>query len=215
MLDVEMDAAKGWRKTLRARIYSDDAAMFESHLLHSFMAFCQPENPEEEFLLMENAFGIFEGPSSQKINLLTGKTEAIVYTEYQNFAPVSPRLIIILRSIMLPFPGDDCVHQDLRRRLMDAMRSAHLEPDKAGSILQDLPVRPCATVYEGPVINSPDSYSKNDRFNFQCFTLSSAHTKTINNLLLEEVCQTSSIVCNSPISLRASMENSLRLKLPV
>lgn len=49
MLGLKMDAAKTWRRTLRAQIYPDDALMFELHLLHSYMSFCQPQNTEEEF----------------------------------------------------------------------------------------------------------------------------------------------------------------------
>ncbi|KAF7590409.1 hypothetical protein BBP40_002911 [Aspergillus hancockii] len=34
--------------------------MFELHLTHSFMVFCLPEYSEDEFLLTQNAYGIFE-----------------------------------------------------------------------------------------------------------------------------------------------------------
>ncbi|KAL5332554.1 hypothetical protein BJX70DRAFT_392894 [Aspergillus crustosus] len=96
-----------------------DAMMFEVHLLHSFMTFCRPESLPEEFLLTENVFGIFEGPVSVKHDLWSQKTDAIVYTEHHNFVPLSPRLIIILRSTYLP----------------------------AGLVLEDLPVHPCKVKY--------------------------------------------------------------------
>ena len=201
MLGLEMDSEKTWRHTLHAQIYPDDAFMFELHLLHSYMSFCQPQNLEEEFLLTENAFGIFEGPSTEHDEVIS------VYTEYHNFAPISPRLLIVLRSALLPIPGDNGEYAELRSRFAAALRSHHLEPDKAGSILEDLPVRPCKKEYDQEVIDSPASFRKNDRFLFLCFKLSSAHMTTINNIFLEEAYSTSSIIYHSPVALRAAVEN--------
>ncbi|KAL3472134.1 hypothetical protein BJX99DRAFT_266210 [Aspergillus californicus] len=214
MLDMEMDPARTWQQTLRTEIYPDDAMMFELHLLYSFMSFCQPVKPEEEFLLTENSFGIFEGPSSVRHDLISGKTEATVYTEYHNFAPIAPRLIIILRSHFLPYPGDTGADQNIRRSVASALRSMHLDPDRADSILQDLPIRPCKPVYEAPEITSPASFSKNDQFQFLCFKLSSAHITTINNLFLEQGYSTSSIVFHSHVYLRAAIEKYLQDQTP-
>lgn len=70
--------------TLHAQIYPEDAFMFELHLLHRYMSFCQLQNIGEEFLLTENAFGIFEDPSTVHNEVIS------IYTEYHNFAPISP-----------------------------------------------------------------------------------------------------------------------------
>ncbi|KAL2841170.1 hypothetical protein BJY01DRAFT_257165 [Aspergillus pseudoustus] len=206
MLDLKMDAQKTWRQTLRKQIYPDDAMMFELHLLHSYMAFCQPANVNEEFLLTENAFGIFEGPSTVNHDIFTGKKEAAAYMEYHNFAPMSPRLIIILRSLILPIPGDKGNHAELRRSFAAAMKSVHLHPDKAGSVLEDLPIRPCKTAYKSENVDSTASFSVDDRFIFLCFKLSSVHISIINNLFIEEAYQTSSIVYHSATALRAAIE---------
>lgn len=107
LLDLEMDAQKSWRNTLVTQMYPDDALMFKLHLLYSFMAFCTPELLNDEFLLTQNAYSIFEGPGSVLLNPLSGKIEPIIYTEYHNFVPVSPRLIIILRSHLLSSPGQE------------------------------------------------------------------------------------------------------------
>ncbi|KAL3455898.1 hypothetical protein BJX64DRAFT_271579 [Aspergillus heterothallicus] len=207
MLNLEMDAQKAWRYKLHEQVYPDDAAMLESHLLHSYMTFCQPDSAEEEFLLTENAFGIFEGPSTVQHDILTGKKTVQLYNEYHNFAPVSPRLIIILRSCILPFPGDKGNFSAIRRVFARALRSAHLRPDQAKSVLEDLPIRPCKTVYHNGTIESTASFSELDKFLFLCFKLSSAHIFTINNIFLEEACQTSSIVYHSRTFLRAAIEN--------
>jgi hypothetical protein len=207
LLDLEMDPGKAWRNTLRTRIYPDDAAMFEHHLHHSFMAFCRPELPEDEFLLTQNAFSIFEGPSTENVDALTGRTESVVYNEHHNFAPISPRLMIILRSHLLHVPGQSNALARAWDLVSEAVRSCHLYPDRAGSMLQDLPIHPCDTVYVHPGPETPASFHKNDQFRFRCFKLSSRHVAVINNLLLEEAYSTSSIVFHSPQSLKASIEN--------
>ncbi|KAL4974601.1 hypothetical protein BDW66DRAFT_161160 [Aspergillus desertorum] len=206
MLDLEMDAAKTWVKTLSLKVYPDDALMFYLHLSSSFMAFCSPENTEDEFLLTQNAYGIFEGPSSGKIDLATGKDEGVAYTEYHNFAPVAPKLLIVLRSHVLQHSGKDNMPDNLRRHMEAAMRAQHLCPERAGSILQDLPVQPCSVLYTH---KSSSSLHENDRFRFQCFKVSGAHVTTINNLLLEEAHHISSIVYHSPVALRSSLHKYL------
>ncbi|RAH68347.1 DUF4238 domain-containing protein [Aspergillus aculeatinus CBS 121060] len=135
ILDLELDdPRRSWRETLRRRIYPDDAAMFEHHLLHSFMAFGEPDDPPEEFLLTENAFGIFEGPCSTTVDPQSGLREVSVYTEFHTFAPLAPRLAIILRSHLLPFPGDQGLAQSLRASLVEAQRAAHHQPDEHRAI---------------------------------------------------------------------------------
>ncbi|KAJ6078409.1 hypothetical protein N7467_008162 [Penicillium canescens] len=189
-LDLDMDPARTWIDTLKTQIYPDDAMMMELHLIWSFLAFCEPINPGDEFLLTQNAYSIFEGPSTTRYNVITQKVEAISYTEYHNFAPISPRLIIILRSHLLHSEG----------------QSRHLNPDKAGSILHDLPVQPCGPIYTASDITSPASFRETDRFQFQCFKLSPHHTTIINNIFLEEAYITSSIVYHSQVSLKSILE---------
>ncbi|RHZ58906.1 hypothetical protein CDV55_105599 [Aspergillus turcosus] len=207
LLDLVMDPGKGWRDTLQTQMYPDDAAMFDHHLHHSFMAFCRPELPEDEFLLTQNAFSIYEGPSTENINVLTGRTESVVYNEHHNFAPISPSLIIILRSHLLPLPGQSNTRPRTWDLLAAGIRSSHLYPDRAGSMLQDLPIHPCDTVHVRPDPDALASFHKNDKFQFHCFKLSSRHVAVINNLLLEEAYSTSSIVFHSRQSLEASIEN--------
>lgn len=104
-LDLDMDPARDWIDTLKAQIYPDDAVMMQIHLTWNFIAFCEPTNPGDEFLLTQNAYSIFEGPSTTRYNVITQKADANFYTEYHNFAPISPRLIIILRSHLLQSEG--------------------------------------------------------------------------------------------------------------
>jgi hypothetical protein len=205
-LDLEMDPAKAWIETLKTRIYPDDAMMMILHLTHSFLALCEPMSSDDEFLLTENAYAVFEGPSTETLNPLTQESNHI-YNEYHNFAPLSPRLMIVLRSHLLG--SQDQVIGSILEPLLEAARSQHLYPDKAGSILQDLPIRNCDTVYAQKNITSIASLRPNDRFCFQCFKISSRHITVINNILLEEAYTTSSIVFHSQSSLKVNIERYL------
>lgn len=93
-----------------------------------------------------------------------------------------------------------------RNRLAVAVQSQHLNPDKAGSILHDLPVRPCRPMYTASEITSPTCFRETDKFLFQCFKLSRHHTTSINNIFLEEAHTTSSIIYHSQGSLKSSLE---------
>ncbi|KAJ5592213.1 hypothetical protein N7537_009117 [Penicillium hordei] len=213
-LDVNMDPERNWMNTLKTQMYPDDAMMMELHLIGSFIAFCEPSTSEDEFLLTQNAYCIFEGPSTEEIHPITRKVESN-YTEYHNFAPLSPKLIIVLRSHLLPSQGQDSDGlRKLREQFAVLIQSQHLHPDKAGSILQDLPIHPCHTIYAAPDITSATSlrasFRENDRFQFQCFKLPSRHMTIINNLLLEEAYLTSSIVYHSRESLKANLENYMK-----
>lgn len=210
-LDVEMDPERSWMHTLKTQMYPDDAMMMEIHIIWSFIAFCKPANSVDEFLLTQNAYSIFEGPSTIRMEPTTQQVKHS-YTEHHNFAPLSPRLIIILRSHLLPSQGqDNKALREFRNQFAMFIQSQHLHPDKAGSILHDLPIQPCATAYTAPDMRSSNhlraSFRKSDKFEFQCFKISSRHTTLINNIFLEEAQVTSSVVYHSRASLKASLEN--------
>ncbi|KAL4904113.1 hypothetical protein BDW74DRAFT_155100 [Aspergillus multicolor] len=216
ILELDMNGGKEWMKTLGSRIYPDDALMFELHVNWTFMSFCCPSDAEGEFVLTQNAYAIFEGPSSENLDLVTGKRNAIVYTQYHNFAPVTPKLMIVLRSHLLKHSRggeEDSFPETLRRSLEAALRAQHLHPDQAGSILQDLPIRPCEVAYKDRNSNPP-SFHKDDIFQFRVFRLSTAHVTTINNLFLEEAYAVPSIVYHSPAALRASLKHYLESEVP-
>jgi hypothetical protein len=211
-LDVEMDPARSWMRTLKAQMYPDDAMMMEIHIIWSFIAFCKPASSVDEFLLTQNAYCIFEGPSTIRMDPTTQQVKSHSYTEYHNFAPLSPRLIIILRSHLLPSQGpDNEALREFRNQFAMFTQSQHLHPEKAKSILQDLPIQPCHTSYTAPDMRSSKSlrtsFRKTDKFEFQCFKISSRHTTLINNIFLEEAHVTSSVVYHSRGSLKASLVN--------
>ncbi|KAK6435419.1 hypothetical protein LTR95_008389 [Oleoguttula sp. CCFEE 5521] len=191
-MDIEMDMTLQWTRDIMQRAYGDDAKMFIAHAQHSFLAFCRPEDEDEEFLLTANAYGIFEGPSSSLIDADTGLTAGGIRTEWHNFAPVSPTLMIVLRSNFLPGGKTGTLGISLYQQL----KNRHSHPDEAGSALQDLPVKCCTPVYIDSLgdrvneISDPGDMSDKDTFEFHCFPLPSRHVSLINTVMLEETPQT-------------------------
>lgn len=161
------------------------------------------------FLLTENAYFIFECPSTETINPLTQESNYI-YNEYNNFAPLSPRLMIVSRSHLVRSESQEI---DATRHVLDALleavRSHNLHPDQAGSISHS-PVRHC--IYVQPQITSTAAPDSNDRFCFQYFKIPSSHVihvTIINNFLLKEACTRSSIVYHLSATLSTSIEKYL------
>jgi hypothetical protein len=189
-LDLEMDPDREWCKTIFKIAYKPDATMFWLHVEQSYIAFCSPQNSQDEFLLTENAYGIFEGPQSISPSMWPNNARRGQYAEWHNFAPVSSSLLIVLRSTILP--GDVVGEGQDRTIEYKSILASFPFPEKAVSILQDLPVRRCATSYAIETdgrLEAVDDYagpSPHDHYTFQCFRLESKHINTINTLFLEE-----------------------------
>ncbi|KAK4494468.1 hypothetical protein PRZ48_014766 [Zasmidium cellare] len=171
--------------------------MFIVHMEQSYMAFCKPQCAGDEFLLTQNAFGISEGPNSGGMDPATGELDREILTEWHNFAPLSPTLLVILRNNCLP--GNDGGTTIEQSRMYDLLRFMHPSPEEAGSMLQDLPVRRSTLSYlnqkSGRVVTSNHHEpSPTDRYEFECFELGSPHVDLINSLFLEEALPTKSIV---------------------
>ncbi|KAK5676634.1 hypothetical protein LTS10_010935 [Elasticomyces elasticus] len=196
-LDVKMDSGLKWHKVIRQQAYEDHAEQFIYHAGLIHMAFCKPRSADDEWLLTDTAYSMFEGPSTEALQLITGQRKR-EYTEWHNFAPVSASLLIVLRSILLPGgivkPG-----AELRKALYQAGLRPHPNPKAATSLLQNLPVEQCSnsysTVRSGEfVINAGVcDYTPQDQFIFQCFELESTYVDRINGLFLEECAATTAI----------------------
>lgn len=215
ILDLNMDTGSSWTERILQELYPDDARWFILHLEFNYMAFCQPESSEQEFILTENAYCVFEGPSNPGLRLESGAVTPGIYTEWHNFAPVSPRLVIVLRSIFLPpLVGElPDAARNLFQDIYSAARARHLYPDAAGSMLQGMPIQKCAVEYK----NARDSnfqVHKDDIFIFRCIKLSPIHVSKINNIFLEEADCTSSIIYHSEAIFKQSIECYLRDTTP-
>lgn len=62
---------------------------------------------DAEFVLTENCYIIYEGPSTFCTDPTTGEIKDGVRTSYHEFSPISPRLMIILRRVLLPSSEED------------------------------------------------------------------------------------------------------------
>lgn len=189
------------------RAYPMDANWFFMHLQGFFLSFCTPKKTADEFLLTQNAFSAFEGPYSAGIR-----------TDYHRFAPVSPKIMIVLRSLLLPCAGVDEA-QEPRRMLLERTKSMHLDPYTAGSCLEDLPITGARNSYSqvvnGRVELLPTRMSRDKHvFIFPFFPLDHEHVQRINMICLEEASGTKAIVYKSRENLRTALDFYLTDRTP-
>ncbi|KAF7626843.1 hypothetical protein AFLA_014226 [Aspergillus flavus NRRL3357] len=218
-LDLEMDPDMQWIKKVHERAFPDDAMMFIHHMQSKFMAFCQPSSEEDEFILTHNAHGVFEGPSDVQIDPTTGGAIEGAYTEYHNFAPISAKLIIILRSSLLVDPSKEGAEdlQEEWENLREEVRKQHLFPDKAAvSLLESLPIKKrgnsYSTTINGKLVLKPNRGPRGeDRFYFTCFRISSYYVNLINSIFLEQATKGDTIVYRSKSALGRTLKSYLEI----
>ena len=205
-VDLDGDGPKSLAG-LTQRAYPMDARWFTALMQAFFIAFCTPEKTEDEFLLTQNVYSVYEGPTS-----------AGPWTDYHRFAPVSPKIMIVMRSLLLPLAGI-VEEDDTRQRLLESNKSQHINPDAAGSWLQDIPITRARNNYSqvvnGKVEPLPTRMSRDKNvFYFPFFPLDHVYVQKINMICLENSYDMSAIVYKSPDSLRAALEFYLMDKTP-
>ncbi|KAF4637367.1 hypothetical protein G7Y89_g714 [Cudoniella acicularis] len=222
ILEVVMDVEGEWEKTLMERMYPPDTLYFSMNTTFFYMALCTPRNEANEFLMTENGYGVHEGPVSTSTDLRTRKTTVSAYTEHHIFAHISPKLTIVLRSALLPLPVEDVDPET--KSFRELMRKMSLAPHnyltKAESFLQDLPVtkamNPYTKIVDGvpvPIVEGvAPIFTKNDRFYFKFFPISTEHVNKINTVLLEEASGTSIIAFNRRESVCHTLEYYLTME---
>ena len=207
-LEVKLDEdwVKGMEE-LSKRAYPMDARWFFMHLKAFFIAFCTPKRTDDEFVLTQNVYSVYEGPTS-----------AGPWTDYHRFAPVSSKIMIVMRSALLPCVGvkDE---DDNRQMLLDWNKSMHLDPTQAGSCLEDLPVSKARNNYsqviDGKVKPLPTKMSRDKHiFYFPFFHLDHEHVQKINIICLENASDTAAMVYKLQGSLRTALEFYLTDRTP-
>ena len=189
--------------------YPMDATWFVMHLQSSFLAFCTPRNDADEFLLTQNVYSCFEGPSG-----------ADLYSDYHRFAPISPKIMIVLRSNLLPCADvEEDENTTSMKRFLELTNSMHLDPSTAGSWLEDLPVirarNNYSQVVNGKVELLPTRVSRDKHiFHFPFISLDHEHVQKINMICLEQAARMKTIVYKSPDNLRTALEYYLTDKTP-
>ena len=198
-----------WEEELKKQAYPGDAEWMIHQLNNFYLSFCVPTDPEDEFILTENSYGVYEGPNS-----FNG------WHEWHTFAPISPRLIFVMRSQWLDqLPShlklDQKLYDNLeaeRKSLYETLLASYEDPVEAQSWLQDLPVNRPETSYpalrfvadKGTQCDS--GLSNNDAFTFKFSRVDSAHVQRINSIFLEEAINTQGFIFKSNTGLRRALE---------
>ena len=206
MLALKMDPQMKWMEWLREHAYPDDAMWFIAHCQMMYLALCTPSKPDDEFLLTENAYNIHEGPVSYFLDPVTKQMRPGSYTEFHMFSVISPKLMIVLRSCVLPVPEEDADEdtRTWRRNAFEQIAAQHNDPLNVRSMLEDLPISKARNTYtkivDGKVVllDGEDGLHRTDhKFCFRFFPISTEHTDRLNFIMLENAYHVSTIVFKS------------------
>ncbi|KAE8557503.1 hypothetical protein EYB25_002210 [Talaromyces marneffei] len=215
ILDLDMDAEGNWMTKLPELMFPEDAGMFIFHTQSSYMAFCTPAEIHDEFILTDQCYNLFEGPTNETFCARTGEYLGNTYLSYHDFGPVSPKLIIVLRSCLLPEPLDDMSPEIQKRRqwMHDGAAAQFPNPENIKSILSDLPVAKASNSYtrvvngrQELVPGASGTPRSNDRFCFRFWPISTKHVDTINSIFLDNLLQCRSIVFGSNTPFKRTLE---------
>lgn len=215
ILDLDMDAAGNWMIKLPELMFPADAQIFISHVQSSYMAFCTPADEHDEFILTDKCYNLFEGPTNDTFCARSGEYLGNTYLCYHDFGPVSPKLIIVLRSVLLPDPLEDIDPnvKKIRQDMHDAAAAQFPNPGCIQSILSDLPVARAQNSYtrvvNGKLELAPGAsgiLQSNDRFCFRFWPITSKHMNTINSIFLDNLSQCKSVVFSSKASFKQTLE---------
>ncbi|KAH6681370.1 hypothetical protein B0J14DRAFT_623366 [Halenospora varia] len=208
-----------WMEKLRKRIYPDDAEWFINNVQGFYMALMTPSNQEDEFLLTQNAYSIHEGAVTERFNPVTGKMECTAYTEFHLFASIAPRLLIVLRSYLLPVSQEDSdsTIKKHRKVLYEASVASHCHPEQAGSLLRDLPISKALNSYSKivdgrTVLINRGPIGANDSFGFTFFSTPEGYVFKINDIMLEESHRIDLIIFNNKAAAFKSLDHYLNFR---
>ncbi|CCX32574.1 Similar to hypothetical protein [Tuber melanosporum Mel28]; acc. no. XP_002837738 [Pyronema omphalodes CBS 100304] len=177
--------------------FRGDALWYIFHMTESYLAFCEPANSEDEFIITENGFGIHEGPTFYSIDEATGAQKDTSYTEYHKLAPLSPRLLLVLRS------------NYLRKENKEALRKRRMRPEvsNAKSLFEDLPVEPATPSY-GMALAQQFIAKDEHTFAFKIYKVSREYLDLFNGVLLQEA--TESITWRTDSAMQRTLDAFLK-----
>ncbi|KAI0451067.1 hypothetical protein F5B21DRAFT_488478 [Xylaria acuta] len=213
ILNLKMET-ENWKRELIDNMYQDDAAWFFMHSEMMYMAICTPSEPGAEFILTDNSYNVFEGPNTFVQNPTTGKFHDSGWTSFHEFAPLSPKLMIILRSNLLPVPEEDANprirawREEQRKEAVDDWYGASQQ-----SNLADLPIHKARNNYS-QVVNGRTQLlpgedgiqRKTDKFCFSFFPIDVEHVNKINLILFDNAHRCANIVFGSRDAFLKSLE---------
>ena len=215
ILDMVIDTERKWMDDLPKRIYPGDAELAITMIQGMYLALCTPSNPNEEFILTENSFSIYEGPVDCSVDRRTAEITVRAYTEFHFLGVISPTLVMVLRNYVLPEPLEDRDEsvRIMKAVMLEAQMQFHSDPGNARSVLEDLPTTKARISYaqeaSGRSVLAEGRnriFSSLDVFHFTFFRLSSRHVQMLNSVMLDQACNMSLIVYRSQLALKAALE---------
>ncbi|KAJ4862148.1 hypothetical protein T069G_03102 [Trichoderma breve] len=214
IMNLEMDPERKWTDELPCKMFSDDAYWFIMHCETYYMAICTPSEVTDEFILTDNCYNVFEGPSTFRRDV-TGKMIGGYHAGYHEFAPISPRLIIVLRCLALPNPEED-YNWEISQARNDALWSSfqRVYGEDTKSMLEDLPIKKCRNNYS-EIINGEahavagydGKFRPTDKFHFTYHPIKSGHVNTINNIFLDNAGGFSTIAYRNKENIKQILES--------
>ncbi len=214
MAELEMDLEDKWMKHLYEKVYPDDATWFIMHVQQMYMALCTPSHPGDEFIIADNSYNIFEGPNTFKLNPATGKPDvSSAWASFHEFAPVSPKLLIVLRHFVLPVPEEDG-HKGIKKE-RDFWRNEGIDSvfgPGTTSRLADLPIKKPRNNYSEivngkvRVLDNDWVKRKEDKFCFSFFPISTDHVNRINGFMFDNAYPCSTFVFGSKDGFKKTLE---------
>ncbi|KAG5959387.1 hypothetical protein E4U57_000723 [Claviceps arundinis] len=214
LIDVKIDAEMDWIQQLPTRMYPADAYWAITHIQCSYMTLCTPSARDAEFIVTDNCYSIAEGPHEVPMDAKSGKRAVQKWTSLHEFGPISPRLLIVLRSTLFPSPQEDGADADVKetRKLSQSCQEAMFGP-LSETLLADLPVSKASNNYsevvDGVLRAIPGAAgapSRGHSFFFDFFQLENAHVDRINGVFLNNASSCNSLVFHTEAAFRRSLE---------
>ena len=195
IMNLKMDPQCKWIEELPRTMFPDDARWFIIHAQIFYMAICATPATDEEFILTDNGYNVFEGPNNFIRDSTTGEITGSTHASYHEFAPISPRLMVVLRSRKLPIPEEDLDPEICRARQdLHWATYGQVFGTESRSVLEDLPIRLARNSYceivNGRVraVGGYDGIHRStDVFLFAYHRIESHHVQEINNIFLENL----------------------------
>lgn len=215
IMDIDMGPGIGWMFDLCEKMFPPDARWFFMHAQAYYMVICTPSDGDEEFVLTDNCFNVFEGPNTFARDKRTGEIIPSSHAGFHEFAPISPRLMIIIRSSTLPNPLEDA-DPEVRKRRDDERWSAfgQVYGPMRESLFADLPVFKAKTSYVQiinggyyPVAGFDGKFRPNDTFTFNFFRIEHCHIQNMNNILLDNTYSCTTIAFRSHAAFFKTLES--------
>ncbi|KAF2403356.1 hypothetical protein EJ06DRAFT_453580, partial [Trichodelitschia bisporula] len=107
---IHIDTEGQWEEALRSQMYRPHAEWFIRLFTETFLSFCKPSVEDDEFILTRTACWTSEGSIDSQDHWSYA---------YHLMVPISPKLMVVLRSNYLPGPRDDPTLCQVKSRVLD------------------------------------------------------------------------------------------------